>query len=470
MIRRQEPVRCAGALRNAAEGALAVLAALAVMAVAALAGLLALDAGDRAFPPRLLPAVLSMAVGGPVGLVSDAAGGGWPGGRLGIGLEGRVAAVPLTLTFLGAVVLGTGFFRPLRRRGRPGGELLLARAAGALTAVLLSVPALAALGHGTAELPVGVTGRLRGGDTGTALGRPGGGGALSSIGFRTEVLPTTCTALLGVVVLLLLGCVVARRTSLPKPLALGRGRLQWLPAASALIGVLTAVGCLSLVFGVLAAAIALTGQEEPARVAGVLLLAGPNLIVVLLSSGLGASWTAGTQREQADGGGLIGALLGARGSGGTTDRVLPLDDRTVAGAPLWLLGLLVLLAVLLLTGYLTAARTPARTAREATDALLGRHLACALRTGAVFAAAVLPLVWLAEADAWLTVSAMGSDLARVTAELDGTAGICALTGFLLALGAGYCGSRLHGLRATRRSGASIWSAEPRQVSRTRPGR
>ncbi|MFC9219262.1 streptophobe family protein [Streptomyces hygroscopicus] len=470
MSHEQQPVRYVGAVRNAAEGMLSVVAALAVMAVAGLAGLLALGAGAGAPLSRLLPAVLSAAVGGPVGIVPDIAGGGLPAGRLGIGLQGRVAAVPLTLTFLGAAVLGAGFFRPLRRRGRPGGELLLTRAAGALTATVLLVPALAVLGRGTAELPADVRGRLGEGEAGPVLGRFGDGGALSSVGFRAEVLPTTCAALLGVTVLLLLGCVAARRTSLPRSLALSRGRFRWLPVVSALTGVLTAVGCLSVLIGLLAGALALSGHEGAARVAGALLLAGPNLVVVLLSSGLGASWEAGTRREQADGGGLLGVFLRARGDGGTTTRVLALNDRVVAGVPLWLLGLLVLSALLLLTGFLAAGRTPARTARAATDALLGRHLDCGLRTGVVFAAAVLPLMWLAEADARLTVRVMGSDLAGVTAALEGTVGICPLTGFLLGLCAGWCGSRLHGLRAARRGQVSpVWSAEARQVSKTRPG-
>lgn len=106
-----------------------------------------------------------MAVGGHLTLDSGSAatGGGqtgslgdMPGGGLSLELGGQVSALPLTLTFLGTMVLAVGFLRPLRRRARPTPDLLWARFGGALAATLVLFTGSALLGHGTVRLPKGL--------------------------------------------------------------------------------------------------------------------------------------------------------------------------------------------------------------------------------------------------------------------------------------------------------------------------
>ncbi|MFB7594538.1 streptophobe family protein [Streptomyces sp. NPDC056160] len=461
-----------GGWRHALEGALAVMAATAVTAATAWAALLALGAGSVAPLTRLVPAVMSMAVGGAVELSSassaapsgdGAAGGllgalgGSSGGGLSIGIGGQARALPLTLTFLGMAVLATGFFRPLRRRARPAPALVWARAGGALATAVVLLPVLAGLGHGTARLPGGIAGRLGKGGSGGGLARLGGGAgsALSSVTFRSDLVATTLLGLLWVGAVLAIGCVAARRTALPRPLALSRLRLKWNPVASVLTGVLTVLCCLVLAVAVPAGMAALTGREQAAKAAGVLLLAGPNLLCVLLTSGLGASWEGAVRREQGDGGGLLGMLGGGARTGGTgKDRSLALGDWSGAGAPVWLIGLALLLVLLVLAGYLIAARTPARSLREEADALLGRHLELALRTGVAVAVSGMLCCLLAQGTLRIGISVMGSEMGGMTAGLDGAVRLSGLTGFVLAGCASYAGSRLHALRAARRAPAT----------------
>ncbi|WP_440556224.1 streptophobe family protein [Streptomyces sp. SCPE 10] len=465
-----------GPWRHALEGALAVLAAIAVMAVTAWAGLLALGADAIAPLSRLVPTVLSMAFGGAVGLESapsaaPAAGGGLlgalggSGGGLGLGVHGEVRALPLMLTFLGTAVLATVFFRPLRRRARPVPALLWARAGGALSTAAVLLPVLALVGRGTARLPRSVTERLgaRAGGAGGGMGGLGalgagtGGsgkglaGALSSVVFHSDVVTTAFLGVLGVCAVLGIGCVAARRTSLPRPVVLSRMRLKWHPVASTLTGMAAVACCLVLALAVLTGATAPGGREQAARAAGVLLLAGPGLLAVLLTSGLGASWEAAFRREQGDGGGMLGMLGGGTGAGGAgKDRSLAVGDWSGAGAPLWLIGLVLLLVLLVLAGYLVAARTPARSAREEADALLGRHLESALRTGVAVAAAVLLCCVTAQVSLRMGIEVMGGEMGAVTAGLDAAVRLSGLTGFVAATAASYTGSRLHGLRAARR--------------------
>ncbi|MEV5312493.1 streptophobe family protein [Streptomyces sp. NPDC052610] len=447
-----------GPWRNAAEGALAAAGAFAVMAATAWAALLALDADDIAPLSRLVPALLSLACGGDVSLSATASpsGDGPATGLLGmlgggegltVGLEGQVTAMPLTLTFLGATVLGLGFFRPLRRRARPAPALLVARTGGAVAVAVLLLPLSAALARGTARLPEEVTGRLGNGGRIGSLADD----ALSSVTFRADAATTVLLGLLGLLVVLGGGCVAARRTTLPRPLALSRLRLRWNPVASALTAIGAAVSAVVLAAAAVAAVAALTGADRAATATGTLLLAGANLPVVLLTSGLGASWQAGIRREQSDGGGLLGMLGGSgRTEGGAADRNLTLGQWSGAGLPLWLIGLVLLTCLLVLAGYLAAARTPVRTAREEADALLGRHLELALRTATAVALAVMPTCLAAQGSLRLGVSVMDNALGGVTAGLDGAVRLSGLTAFVLTGLAAYAGSRLHGLRAGRR--------------------
>ncbi|MGW2517587.1 streptophobe family protein [Streptomyces sp. NPDC001617] len=195
--------------RHALEGGAAVTAAAAMMSACGVTAALALGAQNSIALSRLVPALLSMAVGGHLTLDSGSAAtsggqtgtpGDMPGDGLTLELGGQVSALPLPLTFLETIVLAVGFLRPLRRRARPTPDLLWARFGGALAATLVLFTASALLGHGTVRLPKGLMqsmGTGTGGSGGGNGGIPGNG--LSSVGFRTDVVSTAFFALLWVV-------------------------------------------------------------------------------------------------------------------------------------------------------------------------------------------------------------------------------------------------------------------------------
>lgn len=466
--------------RHAVEGALSVVIAVLAMTTAAWAALTVLGAGAIAPVSRLVPMMVSMAVGGGVTVESapaaESAAGGGTGGGLGglfgglgggggglsLGLTGEAALTPLMLTFLGTAVLAVGFFRPLRRRQRPTPALLWARCGGALATAAVALPILAGLAHGTARLPENVTERFRKGASSGALSRFGGGGGagptkgLSSVLFETDTAATVLLGLTGIATVLALGCLAARRTTLPRPLALSRLRLRWHAVTSTLTGIAAVLCCSALVVALLAGAAALTGRDQAAKAAGLLLLLGPNLIAVLLTAGLGTSWQAGMERLQPEGGGMLGMLGGAGGGaaqGDTAgqDKAVDLGGWSGAGLPLWLLAMALMLLLLVIAGYVASARTPARTPREDSEALLDRHAEIALRTGIAVGVAALLLPLIAQGSVRIGVSLMGNEMGGMTAGLEGGLGLSALTGFVLAALSSYAGSRLHGRRAARRS-------------------
>ncbi len=406
--------------RHVLDGALAALAALAVMAATAWAALALLGADSVAPLSRLVPVLVCLAVGGGVTLESS-------GGELPLTLSGEAALTPLGLTFLGTAVLATVFFRPLRRRARPTPAMIWARTGGALTTAAVALPVCAALARGTAGLPESVRERI--GDGGGS-GRFGGGRlteGLDTVTYRTDVLLTSLLGLLGVAAVLAVGCLAARRTALPHPLALGGLRTKWHPVLSALTGTATVLCCAALAVGVLAGA-------RDARAAGVLLLAGPNLLAVLLTSGTGTSWEAGVRRLRPDGGGLLGMMPGPTGE----DRTVDLGRWAGAGLPLWLLGLLLILLLLTAAGYVAAARAP----RRDPGALLDPHTDTALRMGIAVGVMTFVLPYLARGSLHIGVVLMGSELGGLDAGLTSAPRLSALTAFVAAALASYGGSRL----------------------------
>ncbi|MCX4851973.1 streptophobe family protein [Streptomyces sp. NBC_00893] len=474
--------------RNALEGALCVATAVVAMAAAAWAALTLLGAGAVAPVSRLAPMMVSMAVGGGVTVESvpspESADGGGLGGGLGgllgglgggggmsLGLTGEAALTPLTLTFLGMAVLAIAFFRPLRRRQRPAPALLWARCGGALATTAVVFPAIAATAQGTARLPESVTERFGKGASSGALSRfTGGGGGglskgLSSVMFETDAVAAAFLGLLWVGAVLAVGCVAARRTTLPRPLALSRVRLKWNAVTSTLTGTAAVLCCSTLAVAVLAGAAALTGRDQAAKAAGLLLLAGPNLIAVLLTTGLGTSWEAGMHRLQSDGGGMLGMLGGgAQGDTAGTDRSVDLSGWSGAGMPLWLIAMVLMLLLLTTAGYVASARTPARTPREGSEALLDRHAEIALRMGIAVGITALTLPLAARGSVRIGITLMGNEMGGMTAGLDDGLGLSPLTGFVLAALAAYGGSRLQNRRARRRGRV----AQPTSTATRRP--
>ncbi|MFF5471883.1 streptophobe family protein [Streptomyces achromogenes] len=450
--------------RHALGGALAAVAALVTMAATAWAALTLLGAGAVAPVTRLVPALMSLAAGGGITLDSAAGstgagglgglfGGDGGGGGLSLGLTGEVTLTPLTLSFLGTAVLATGFFRPLRRRARPTPAMLWARCGGALATAAVALPTCAVLARGTARLPENVKDRI--GER-AGSGRFGGGGGLASglasVSFRTDVVTTAFLGFLGVTAVLAVGCLAARRTALPRPVALGGPRLKWHAVLSVLTGTAAVLCCAALAVAVLAGAAALTGRERAAEAAGVLLLAGPNLIAVLLTTGAGTSWEAGLRRVRPEGGGPAGMFGAGEQDGAGRDRSVDLGHWAGAGVPLWVVGLLLTLLLSLLAGYVAAARTPPRTARQDAESLLDRHADTALRMGVAVGAATFALPWLARGSLRIGVSLMGNEMGGLRAGLESSPRLSALTAFVVAALAAYGGSRLQGRRARRREG------------------
>ncbi|AXL91501.1 hypothetical protein C4J65_26820 [Streptomyces sp. CB09001] len=464
------------AWRHVLEGALAVVAALATMAATAWTALTLLGADGVAPVSRLVPTLVSLAVGGGVTLESAAesgasAGGGGGlaglfgggGGGLSVSMTGRAALTPLTLTFLGTAVLAMAFFRPLRRRARPVPAMLWARSAGALVTSAVALPVCAVLATGTARLPESVKDRMgeragSGGGPGGlgGFGGGGGGGLVSgpaSVSFRTDVVATAFLGVLGVAAVLAVGCLAARRTTLPRPLALSGLRMKWNAVLSTLAGTAAVLCCAVLAVAVLAGAVALTGRGRTAEVAGALLLAGPNLIAAVLTAGTGASWEAAVRRVQPEGGGMLGMLGGGAGKQDGTadgDRSVDLGHWAGAGVPLWVIGLLLTLPLLLAAGYVAAARTPARTPRQDADSLLDRHADTALRMGIAAGVTTFVLPFLARGSLRIGIDLMGREMGGLGAGLDTSPRLSAVTAFVVAALASYAGSRLHGRRARRR--------------------
>ncbi|CAM5540876.1 Integral membrane protein OS=Streptomyces fumanus OX=67302 GN=GCM10018772_54990 PE=4 SV=1 [Streptomyces fumanus] len=247
----------------------AVLAGLLAMGAVAALGLWAAGAGDLpggAFP-RVVTAVMVTAVGGSVD-VSGAAGDL-------IGAEADLTVMPLSVTLTGALVIGRGFLRPLRRRavaGLPG----LAGWAGRIAALwLCALLGLAFAARHTFEVSLG-EGLLD--DLGDLFGLS------PTVGFAADVPLTVLFGLLWLAGVLLLAVLVTRGVPLP-------GRLSRLgtavrPAASAVLLLLLA--CVAA--GAVAALVVAATRGHPARTLAVLLLGLPNLVWPALTIGLGATW------------------------------------------------------------------------------------------------------------------------------------------------------------------------------------
>ncbi|WP_371096427.1 streptophobe family protein [Streptomyces sanglieri] len=378
--------------RHILEGAASVTAAVAVMTLLAYVALNSLHAESAGSLSLLVPMVVSMAVGGTLTLSSggggtvgggDAPGGGLggllggAGGAGGMKLEvaGGIDLMPLTLTLVGSVVLATLFFRPLKGRRRPAGALFGARFGGAVLAGVTVFAVTASQSSGKLRLPESVTEKL-------GQGKGGGGGrggqglskAIKDIAVDVDTAAVAVQGLVWTLVVLGIGCIAARRTCLPRSLAMSGIRRKWNPATSAVSGVLLVLVLIPLTLSAVLVVLSLTGREMPgaAKAGGALLLLAPNLLAVLLTAGAGSAWQGTMQSKQGQGGGM-GAMFGqGQATPSSPPRGKNVMDIAVAGIPLWAIGLALLLTVLLVCGYRTTARTPVPTARAAGSASICR--------------------------------------------------------------------------------------------------
>ncbi|MCX5428405.1 streptophobe family protein [Streptomyces sp. NBC_00257] len=476
--------------RHILEGAASVTAAVAVMTLLAYAALNSLHAESAGSPSLLVPMVVSMAVGGTLTLSSGGGGtvggGDAPGGGLGgllggaggaggmkLEVSGGIDLMPLTLTLVGSVVLATLFFRPLKGRRRPVGALLGARFGGAVLAGVTVFAVTASQSSGKLRLPESVTEKL-------GQGKGGGGGrggqglskAIKDIAVDVDTAAVVVQGLVWTLVVLGIGCIAARRTCLPRSLAMSGIRRTWNPATSAVSGVLLALVLIPLTLAAVLVALSLTGREMPgaaAKAGGALLLLAPNLLAVLLTAGAGSAWQ-GTMRSQQGQGGGMGAMFGqGQATPSSPPRGKNVMDIAVAGIPLWAIGLALLLTVLLVCGYRTTARTPVPTARAAANALLGFHLQIAIRIGIITSLCTVLLSWLTTASGTFGISIMGMQMGGAEADLSGDWLLVCLTGSILGGAAGYAGSHLHRLRRMRRSPA-VSGAKNRPGPSPDPGR
>ncbi|MCT9075878.1 streptophobe family protein [Streptomyces fulvoviolaceus] len=311
-----------------------VLGALVAMGVTAGLGLWAAGASDlpdNAFP-RVVAATVVTAVGGTIELSGNA-------GAL-ADTQAGLTVIPLSVTLVGALVLGAGFLRPLRHRAVAGAAELAGWAARIAVLWLLTLLGLAYGARQTFELSLG-------GDTLADLGDLFG--VSPKVGFKTDVPLTVLFGLLWLAGVLVLALLVSRGAALPARLLRFQESVR--PAAYAMVVLLLAY----VVLGTVIALVVAVTRGHAAETLAVVLLGMPNLVWLTLTIGLGATWNGRVE-------GPFGLPMPH-----VLDEVLRSSDtaalnlRTLAehdGRVWWLV---VVDAVLLLAAaFLMAARSPAR--------------------------------------------------------------------------------------------------------------
>ncbi|WP_254402752.1 streptophobe family protein [Streptomyces sp. AC555_RSS877] len=246
-----------------------VLAALLAMVVVAGLGLWAAGAADlpdNAFP-RVVAATVVAAVGGTIELSGNA-------GAL-ADTKAGLTVIPLSVTLVGALVLGAGFLRPLRHRAVAGAGELAGWAARIAVLWLLALIGLALAARQTFQLSLGDETL---GDLGDLFG------VSPKVGFTTDVPPTLFFGLLWLVGVLVLAVLVSRGAPLPPRLLRFQASVR--PAAYAMVLLLLAYVALGIVIALVVAAT----RGHAAETVAVILLGMPNLVWLTLTIGLGATW------------------------------------------------------------------------------------------------------------------------------------------------------------------------------------
>jgi hypothetical protein len=251
------------------EALVPVLAGLVAMVVTAALGLWAAGAADLpggAFP-RVVAAVVVIAVGGSVELSGDAG--------LIADTNADLNVLPLSVTLAGALVIATGFLRPLRHRAVAGGRELAGWAGRLAVLWVLALIGLSVLARHSFDIPLG-QGTIA--DIGDLLD------ASPKIGFRADIPITLVFGLLWLVGLLFLALLVSRKAPLPARLVRFQESVR--PAAFAMVVLLLAY----VVVGVVIALVVAATGGNAAETFAVILLGMPNLAWLGLTLGLGASW------------------------------------------------------------------------------------------------------------------------------------------------------------------------------------
>ncbi|MEY9484624.1 hypothetical protein RKD26_000418 [Streptomyces calvus] len=246
-----------------------VLGGLVAMGVVAALGLWAAGATD--LPGGSFPAVVAAtvvtAVGGTVELSGDA-------GAL-AGTEGGLTVIPLSVTLAGALVVGTGFLRPLRRRAVAGTPELAGWAARIAVLWLLALLGLALAARHTFEISLG-DGPL--GDLGELFG------LTPVVGFAADVPLTVLIGLVWLAGVLVVALLASPGAALPAGLLRFGPAVR--PAAHAMVRLLLAAVVICLVVALFVAAT----RGHAVETFAVILLGLPNVAWLALTVGLGATW------------------------------------------------------------------------------------------------------------------------------------------------------------------------------------
>ncbi len=428
----QRPAGPARSRRSLLTGAVlaAVSASWAFAAMAAVAALgahlLGLDRYAALGP--LTAALLAMATGGTVVPSGDLS-------ALGItaGAQGAIGFMPLGVSFVGALVLGGLFVRPLRRLPVLDLPVLLSRLAGTLAAFLVLLWVVAWSGSGTVTVDLGsvVSGAGGGGPLGGLAGLIGsalGGSVKPTIGFRVELLPTLGLGLLWAVVVLLVALLASRRV--PLPYAWGPLRRAVRPAASAVVTTL----CLAVLAGAVSGLVEGLSGNGGAKTVGGVLLATPNGVFLGVPLGMAVPFTGRASGPLAQFlPAPMGQLLkGGNGQSVTVARLAQLDGKV------WLLPVAVGL-MLLTAGVLTAVRTPRPVLPQGAPREAG---GTALRLGVAMAVTVPVLMALTAVSVDANVSVLG--ISAVGAGMSISGNLAAGAGLGLVEGAlfGFLGALL----------------------------
>ncbi|WP_369142517.1 streptophobe family protein [Streptomyces sp. R44] len=401
----------------------AVIAGFVAMAVVAGLGLWAAGAADLPGGfTAVLAAVVVMASGGKIELSGDA-------GAL-AGTQAELAAMPLTVTLVGALVTGYCFLRPLRHHAVTSTRSLLLRAASVTVLWLVALAGLSALARHDFPLTLG------GGTSEGSLMEIFGellDATNPTVGFRTDLGPTLFYGLLWILGVLVVALLVSRRTPLPPRLVRYQEPVR--PAAFAMLLLLLAYVVVGLVIGIVVAAT----KGHTAETLAVLLLGLPNITWLALGVGIGGSWQGkaegpfGLPMPQ-----ILDAVL--RGNGDSPD-LSTVDLSSLAAQDTRAWWLLPVAAVLVLAAaFVAAVRSPARIS-------LWQH---SLHLGIAFALAMLVAAPLTLVEARFGLSVLGiGDLASLGGEVVLRPDVWKTTGFALlwglALGflGGLLASRVH---------------------------